>query len=275
MTLGFIIIFSGFGLIFGSFFNVVIYRLPRALDHNLSGNFPKKSLLTYLSYPGSHCPSCKQSISWFDNIPVLSWLFLLGRCRFCRTSISPIYVIVEVITMLFFTYSYWQYGFTAETFVWITFFSIMILLFFIDLQSFYLPDMLNYALIGFGLFFSYFGLTGIDFITSILGGIFGFLSFFLVNFMYRLWRKRDGFGGGDIKLLAGLGSWFGVMSLMPIIIISSVLAIFFTGIMLALGNKYKMTSMLPFGPFLVLSALIVYANLYLYSLPMMRFFYVL
>jgi leader peptidase (prepilin peptidase)/N-methyltransferase len=151
----------------------------------------------------------------------------------------------------------------------------MILLFFIDLQSFYLPDILNYALIGFGLFFSYFGLTGIDFMPSILGGIFGFLSFFLVNFIYRFWRKRDGFGGGDIKLLAGLGSWFGVTSLMPIIIISSVLAIFFSGIMLVLGNKYKMTSMLPFGPFLVLSALIVYANIFLYPLPMMSLFYVL
>tara|TARA_B110000503_G_scaffold33779_2_gene54924 strand:- start:1286 stop:1819 length:534 start_codon:yes stop_codon:yes gene_type:complete len=177
--------------------------------------------------------------------------------------------------MLIFTYSYWYYGLTAEAFVWITFFSILTLLFFIDLQSFYLPDILTYTLIVFGLCFSYFGLTGIDFIPSIIGGISGFLSFFFVNFIYKLWRKRDGFGGGDMKLLAGLGCWFGALTLLPIIILSSVLAICFTGIMLIFGSKYKMTSMLPFGPFLVLSALIIYANLFLHFLPYMRFFYVL
>lgn len=272
MTLDFTIIFIGIGLIFGSFFNVVIHRLPELLDHNLSKKSPKKSLLTHLSFPRSHCTLCRHSISWFDNIPLFSWLLLLGKCRYCRASISPFYIVVELITMLIFTYSYWHYGLTADTFVWIAFFSILTLLFFIDLQSFYLPDTLTYTLIGFGLCFSYFGLTGIDFIPSIIGGISGFCSFFFVNLIYKLWRKRDGFGGGDMKLLAGFGCWLGWVSLLPIVMISSVLAIAFTGIMLALGKRYKMTTMLPFGPFLVLSGIILYADKYLHLIPYVRFY---
>ncbi len=269
----YIFLFGALGLIFGSFFNVVIHRLPQVLDHNLSKNLPKQSVLKNISYPKSHCPSCKNAIPWYDNIPLLSWVFLLGRCRRCRTSISPIYITVECITMLFFSYSYWRYGLSLEAFVWIAFFSLLILLFFIDLQSFYLPDVLTYTLTALGLLLSFVGLTGIDLTVSLMGGTLGFLLFFLINLLYKLWRKVDGFGGGDMKLLAGLGSWMGFKSLLPIVMLSSIIAICFAILMLVIGRRYKMNSMLPFGPFLILSGLMVYVSLHLYPIAFMRYFY--
>ena len=120
---------------------------------------------------------------------------------------------------------------------------------------------------------SFMGLSGIDMITSLLGCLLGFLIFFLINFLYKTWRGVDGFGASDKLLLAGLGSWLGFKSLYPIIMFSSLFGLGFMLVMLAFGRNYKMETMLPFGPFLILSSLLVYIHLYVYPITFMRFFY--
>jgi leader peptidase (prepilin peptidase)/N-methyltransferase len=273
VTPNFYIFFGIIGLIFGSFFNVVIHRLPKFLDKNLTNKNTKLSLVKALSYPNSHCPSCKKSIKWFDNIPVLSWLFLQGKCRQCRKKISSLYALVELTTMCAFMFVYWQYGLSFEALGWIVFFSLIILLFFIDLTSFYLPDIFTYPLIGAGLLMSFVGLSGIHFTNALIGCALGFLIFFGINLLYKKWRGTDGFGASDKILLAGLGSWLGFKSLYPVIMFSSLFGLLFMFVMLAFGRKYKMETMLPFGPFLILSSLLVYIHLYVYPITFMRFFY--
>ena len=273
MTPNFYIFFGIIGLIFGSFFNVVIHRLPKVLNKNLTNKNTKLSIVKALSYPNSHCPSCKKSIKWFDNIPVLSWLFLQGKCRQCRKKISSLYALVELTTMCAFMFVYWQYGLSFTALGWVVFFSLIILLFFIDLTSFYLPDIFTYPLIGVGLLMSFVGLSEIHFTSALIGCALGFLIFFGINLLYKKWRGTDGFGASDKILLAGLGSWLGFKSLYPIIMFSSLFGLGFMLVMLAFGRKYKMETMLPFGPFLILSSLLVYIHLYVYPITFMRFFY--
>ena len=269
----FYIFFGILGLIFGSFFNVLIYRVPTILEANLKNPSNKQSLLKKISYPSSHCPVCKNTLRWFDNIPLASWILLGGKCRYCKTGISFLYFFVESLTMLSFLFVYWQYGLTLNALGWAIFFSLLILLFFIDLKSFYLPNIFTYPLIGCGLLMSVFGFSGIDITTSLLGCFLGFFIFFFINYFYKAWRGMDGFGASDKILLAGLGSWLGFKSLYPIIMFSSLFGLGFMLVMLAFGRKYKMETMLPFGPFLILSSLLVYIHLYVYPITFMRFFY--
>lgn len=273
MAPNFYIFFGVLGLIFGSFFNVVIYRLPKILDDKANKKTSKSSVLKYLSYPNSHCPSCKKTIKWYDNIPLLSWFLLRGQCRYCKSKISLIYPVVELITMAFFIFCYMTYGLTLAIVVWIIFFSILTLLFFIDMTSFYLPNILTYPLIVSGLFFSLFGFTEINITTSLIGSVLGFLVFLVINKLYKRWRGIDGFGGADKLLLAGLGGWLGYKSLYPIIMFSSFLGLGFMLLMLLIGKNYQMETRLPFGPFLILSSLLVYIHLYVYPITFMRFFY--
>ncbi len=251
------------GLIFGSFFNVVIYRTPIFLE----GKFKKKqqaSLLNQLAWPASFCTSCKAKIKWFDNIPILSWLALKGRCRDCHKTIKIRYCIVELLTALIFSYIFLQYSLSFTTLYWIALFSVLLILFFIDLETFYLPDFLTYFLVILALIGSYFEITNINIFDSFIGCVVGFLVLYVVNFLYKAYRKVDGFGGGDFKLLAGLGAWFGWPSLLIIIGISSILALIFILLMsIFKQSKFQLNSMLPFGPFLILSGLFMYANTYL------------
>ena len=273
MTPNFYIFFGILGLIFGSFFNVLIYRVPTILEANLKNPSDKQSFLKKISYPSSHCPVCKNTLRWFENIPLISWILLRGKCRYCKTDISFLYFFVESLTMLSFLFVYWHYGITFSALGWIVFFSLLILLFFIDLKSYYLPNIFTYPLIGLGLLMSLFGLSGIDITTSLLGCFLGFFIFFFINYFYKAWRRMDGFGASDKILLAGLGSWLGFKSLYPIIMFSSLFGLGFMLVMLAFGRKYKMETMLPFGPFLILSSLLVYIHLYVYPITFMRFFY--
>ena len=273
MTPNLYLIFGILGLIFGSFFNVLIYRVPKILEANQKKTSNKQSLLKKISYPSSHCPVCKNTLRWFDNIPLVSWILLGGKCRYCKTNISFLYFFVELLTMLSFLFVYWQYGLNFNALGWAAFFSLLILLFFIDLRSFYLPNIFTYPLISLALLMSLFGLSGIDMTTSLLGCLLGFFIFFLINYFYKRWRGIDGFGASDKILLAGLGSWLGYKSLYPIIMFSSLFGLGFMMVTLAFGKKYKMETMLPFGPFLILSSILVYVHLYVYPLTFMRFFY--
>ena len=251
------------GLIFGSFFNVVIYRTPIFLDGKFK-NKKQASLLNQLAWPASFCTSCKAKIEWFDNIPVLSWLNLKGRCRHCRQTIKIRYFIVELFTAFIFSYSFLKFGFSYTTIYWIALFSILTILFFIDLETYYLPDLFTFTLILLALVGSYLEITQIAIADALVGAVIGFFVLYAVNFLYKLARKVDGFGGGDFKLLAGLGALFGWPSVLIIIGTSSILGLVCILLMTKLKQKkIQLNSMLPFGPFLILSGLIMYADTYL------------
>jgi len=251
------------GLIFGSFFNVVIYRTPIFLE----GKFKKKqqaSLLNQLAWPASFCTSCKAKIQWFDNIPILSWLVLKGRCRHCHKTIKIRYCIVELLTAFIFSYSFLEFGFSYTTIYWIALFSILVILFFIDFETYYLPDFFTFTLILLALVGSYLEITQIAITDALVGGVIGFFVLYFVNFIYKTIRKVDGFGGGDFKLLAGLGALFGWPSVFIIIGTSSILGLVCILLMTLFNQKkLQLNSMLPFGPFLILAGLIMYADTYL------------
>lgn len=251
------------GLIFGSFFNVVIYRTPIALEAKIKGK-THRSLLEQLAWPASFCPNCKNKISWFDNIPVISWLLLGGKCRQCGTLIKVRYFVVELLSAIIFSYYYFKFGFSFEALYWVVLFSILLVLFFIDAETFFLPDFLTVPLIIWGLLGSHLEIVNINFYDSIVGGIAGFLVLYLLNLSYKMYRKIDGLGAGDFKLLSALGVLFGWKGLLPIMTISSSLALIFILLMtLFKQQKFQSTSMIPFGPFLILSSLFMYADSYI------------
>jgi len=254
------------GLIFGSFFNVVIYRTPIALEAKLQGK-KNSSLLKQLSWPASFCPGCTNKISWLDNIPVFSWLLLGGKCRQCKISIKVRYVIVELISALIFSYCYLKFGLSYGAVYWIVLFSLLLVLFFIDAETFFLPDIFTIPLIFLALAGSFLEMTNTVFVDSLIGGATGFLILYIINLFYKIVRKVDGFGGGDFKLLAGLGALFGWASLPMILGMSSILGLVY--ILMPTGfnrRKIKLNTMVPFGPFLILSSLFMYANSYAINL---------
>jgi len=253
------------GLIFGSFFNVIIHRLPLHIEGVINKNKSQNSLLQNLSWPASSCTNCHKKLNWFDNIPVISWLLLKGQCRFCNTSIKPRYLIVEIITAIAFMHCFSHYGFEAEVWLWLAFFSIAIILFFIDAETFYLPDLLTIPFLLLGILASFLGVTNIEIYNSFIGAALGFMILYSINFIYKAVRKVDGLGAGDFKLLAALGAWFGWGSLLPIIGLSSGLALFFILLMhLFTQSSFKLNSMIPLGPFLILSGFILYVQTYLF-----------
>lgn len=244
-----------FGLIIGSFLNVVIYRLPLALNK-------KNSVIKNLLWPPSFSPCCKKSLKWFDNIPLLSWFFLLGRCRYCNRKIAFRYPLVELVTAITFFIVFLKIGLNYQLILWFYFFSILIPLIWIDIDHFLLPDVLTLNLIFAGILVSILNLISLDFLDSLLGTLIGFLIPWSINRLYFLWKKRDGFGGGDFKLLAGIGAWLGWAKIIPILTLSSLLALTYTLFLFILGKKITLNSALPFGPFLIISSSFFVFNTY-------------
>ena len=204
--------------------------------------------------PPSTTPCCNHLLQWYENIPVLSWLWLKGKCRYCAKPISGRYVLVEVITAIAFFSAIWVYGFTWTGVFYCIFFSLAISLFFIDLETYLLPDVLTLALMWFGLVGSALEILPKSAKEAVIGASFGYLLPFSINTLYRLIRKKNGFGGGDFKLLAALGAWLGTLSIIPILGLASILALLVTGLsMLFRGETVSLQKMLPFGPFLLLA----------------------
>jgi leader peptidase (prepilin peptidase)/N-methyltransferase len=227
------------GLIFGSFFNVCILRIP---NH--------KSIVM----PPSHCPNCNYELKWYDNIPILSYIILRGKCRNCKSAISPRYAIIEFLTGVLFAFTFYRFGFNVYTIFALIFISFMIIMSFIDLDHFILPDRFTLTLIPLGILSSFFksDFNWIDSITGLLVGG-GFILIFSAT--YYLVRKRSGMGGGDMKLMAGVGAYLGFKLALLTLMIGTI-----AGTMVAIPylliKKKKMDSMLPFGPFLALAAVI-------------------
>ena len=250
----YLVIFT-LGMIFGSFFNVLIHRIPIAIKANKKVNF-----ISLISFPKSYCPNCKKSLQILHNLPVISWLLLSGKCYFCKAKISIRYPLVEFLSALIFLFCFGQFGITIEFVLWLLFFSILLVLFFIDLETFFLPDCLTIPLILVGILKSVLYPFPIDSLSAILGCLVGFLTLYITNAIYKFWRGVDGFGFGDFKLLAGLGAWFGSALIIPIIVLGALIALTSVGLLACIGKKLNLQTMIPFGPALIAATIVIYLN---------------
>lgn len=244
------------GLCVGSFLNVVIHRLPRMMDRAWrieSAEFLGVKLdpgpEVSLSAPRSRCPSCGHAIAWHENIPVLSYLRLRGRCSACSAPIGVRYPAIELLTAALFVACSFKFGATPSVLLWCGFVAILVALAFIDADTQLLPDNLTLPLLWAGILFALLGWTGTDLASSVLGAILGYLSLWSVYHAYRLIRGKEGMGYGDFKLLAALGAWMGWTALPSIILLSSVVGAV-VGIGLILARRQGREVPMPFGPYL-------------------------
>ncbi len=237
----YIIVFFIFGTIIGSFLNVVIYRLPR-----------EKSVIS----PPSSCPECGKKIRWYENIPIISYILLRGKCSNCGTRISLRYPFVELLTGVFSSLTYVKWGLSLDTFFCFIFLSLIIAVIFIDIDFKIIPDEIN--LFGFisGVIYSFFR-ADFSILDSLIGAFVGAGFLFLIAYFYLKVKKIEGLGFGDVKLLAFVGTylgWFG--SLFTIFFGSLLGAIVGIGYSLFSKGKYEGKLEIPFGPFLGVAAVI-------------------
>jgi leader peptidase (prepilin peptidase)/N-methyltransferase len=263
-----------FGLIIGSFLNVVIYRLPLMLERQwrsdceefLHPNGGNKAVIEdttntlNLLYPPSRCPVCGHGIRWYENIPVLSYLFLLGRCSNCKTPIPLQYPLVEILTAGVSVFLALHFQFSAQFFAALFFTWILIAASVIDLQKKILPNELTYLLLWLGLLISL-NNTFVSAEASIVGAISGYLALFSVFMVFKLLTGKDGMGFGDFKLLAALGAWTGWQYLVLIIFLASVLGLIFAffSFLVQLTKFDKADNSdptIPFGPFLSIAGFV-------------------
>jgi leader peptidase (prepilin peptidase)/N-methyltransferase len=229
-----------FGAIVGSFLNVCIYRLPR-----------EKSIIR----PSSSCPSCEKPIKFYDNIPIISYLLLKGKCRQCSAHISIRYPVVEFITAFLFFILFRKFGLSFEFFVNALFVCILIAISFIDFDFQIIPDVLSIGGLIVGFFLAFFRKPLFLYQDSLYGILLGGGILFVIAYGYQLLRKREGMGGGDIKLLGMIGAFCGIPGVIFSLMAGSLLGTL-VGIpmMLIKGEDSKYS--IPFGPFLSLGALI-------------------
>ena len=240
------------GLMVGSFLNVVIHRFPRAILENADAS------LSCLLWPASTAPCCGHALSWRENVPVISWLMLRGHCAHCGAQITPRYMIVELLTSIAFAWVSWQFGLGLQALVYALFLALAIALFFIDLESFLLPDRLTLSMLWLGLVAGTLGYLPVTLSDAIWGASVGFLLPWSINQLYRRVRGHDGFGGGDFKLLAALGAWTGWAGIVPILCVASVLGLLVVGVAGILSRRQlEMTQAFAFGPYLIVSGLSV------------------
>jgi leader peptidase (prepilin peptidase)/N-methyltransferase len=250
--MGFIFEISSFvlGAVVGSFLNVIILRLPE-----------EKSIV----FPASHCPKCQHAIRVYDNIPLISYLFLKGRCRDCGGSISGRYPLVEGLTAILSLLIYWKFGLSLQYLCVFVFTCSLVVITFIDLDHQIIPDVIS--LPGIPVFFlAAVFVMNLPFLDAFLGFLIGGGVLYSVAFVYELITKREGMGGGDIKLLAMIGAFLGWQSLLFVLLISSFAgAAVGIAIMIAKGRDMKYA--VPFGPFLSLGAIAyLFFGAYLYGL---------
>lgn len=262
-----------FGLIFGSFINVVAHRLPKILEtvwtqqccEFLKEKYPNSECCpqsisalgnqsTYnLCLPTSHCPQCQQSIAWHDNIPLLGFILLRGKCRSCKKKIPWSYPIVELFAGLYLSFAAFMFG-PSLIFLGAGIFGLTLLtLTIIDFRHHLLPDNITLPLLWLGLIFNIFG-TFTTLQSAVIGAITGYLILWTVYQIFKIITKKEGMGFGDFKLLAAIGAWLGWNQLPFVIFSSSVLGCI-TGIILIIRGQHKDTPF-AFGPYLALSAIL-------------------
>lgn len=236
-----LIVISGlFGAIIGSFLNVVILRLP---DQDQS-----------IVFPASHCPKCSSPLHWYENVPILSYIFLRGKCGHCQESIPFQYPLVELLMALLSVAIVYKFHLTLSTAGYFLFSAALLVIIFIDIHHQIIPDIISLPGIILGFFFALVG-DAVTWQSSLIGLLVGGGVLYAVAFFYLLLRKIDGMGGGDIKLLAMIGAWLGWQSL-PFVIFSSSLTGSIAGLIAMSHQKKGVHTRIPFGPFLSGAALV-------------------
>ena len=250
------------GLCIGSFLNVVIHRLPLMLERGwklesaelLGVKVDEPAELT-LSKPRSRCPSCSHPIAWNENIPVLSYLALKGRCAGCKTSITPRYPLVEIGTGVLFAAVGWRFGAVPVAILWCAFTATLVALAAIDWDTTLLPDNLTLPLLWAGLVSAGLGWT-IPLSDALWGAVVGYLSLWSVYWLFKLTTGKEGMGFGDFKLLAALGAWLGLKMILPILLAASMIGAV-VGLAMKFGGSLREGRYVPFGPFLAGAGLAV------------------
>jgi leader peptidase (prepilin peptidase) / N-methyltransferase len=253
------------GLLVGSFLNVVIYRFPKMLERQwaaecaeYTGQPAPKHEPFNLVVPRSRCRQCGHLIRWYENIPVVSWLVLRGRCSECKASIGLRYPVVELVTACFFGLCGWRWGLTPQAAAWAAFAALLICLFLIDMDTHILPDDLNYTLLWLGLLASALGWT-VPLASAVWGAALGYGVFWTIFQVYKLATGKEGMGYGDFKLLAALGAWLGAPFLLAIILMSSMVGAVIGVLLIIVGKLANKDIPMPFGPYLAGAGLLALA----------------
>ena len=239
MDLVFVIIL---GALWGSFANVCIIRMPQG-----------KGVVVGRSF----CVKCKKKIQWFDNIPIISYLLLKSKCRNCKTKISFQYFLVESISLINFLVLYLIFGISLTSLFLIILSVVFLIIFFIDLKHYIIPNSLTYSMMILGFIKSF--VPNLDpifpnFLNSLIGGLLGYGIIWSIIYFYRQFKKKEGMGLGDAKLFAVIGFWFGWISIPFVIFLSSIIALLSVLPDLLRSSK-KLSSQIPFGPFIILGTI--------------------
>ena len=254
------------GLVVGSFLNVVIHRLPKMMERQwerecaefvgeeFRGEELHETKPYSLAFPGSHCPSCGAEITAFQNIPVLSYLFLRGRCANCGVAISVRYPLVELLTAAIWILCGLSFGVSNALAAAMLLTGVLIALTAIDLDHQLLPDSLTLPLLWVGLLINI-DATFVSLESAVLGAVFGYLCLWSVYWLFKIITGKEGMGYGDFKLLAALGAWFGLSALPTIVLLSSLVGAVI-GIALIVTGRQRRETPMPFGPFLAGAGLI-------------------
>ncbi|QOY95417.1 prepilin peptidase [Massilia sp. UMI-21] len=260
-TLSATLVAALFGLLVGSFLNVVIHRIPKMMQRESdnyvaqeSGKEPPHTDRYNLMVPRSSCPHCGHGITALENIPVISWLALRGKCRKCQAPISPRYPAVELLTGLLAGVLVWTFGSGLAGLATLLFLFLLVAMTFIDIDTQLLPDDLTYPLLWAGLLVNLQG-TFVPLQDAVVGAAAGYLVLWAVYWLFKLVTGKEGMGYGDFKLLAALGAWLGWQMLPTIILLSSVVGAV-VGISLIVFAKRGRDKPIPFGPYLAAAGLI-------------------
>lgn len=260
-----------FGLVVGSFLNVVIHRLPVMMQRESDNYVAQASGLPAphtdrynLSLPRSACPQCQHAIGATENIPVLSYLWLRGKCRGCRHAISMRYPLVELLTGTLSALLIWHFGSGLAGLASLVFVYLLIAMTFIDADTRLLPDDLTLPLLWLGLLVNLSG-TFVPLADAVIGAVAGYLTLWLVYWCFKLVTGKEGMGYGDFKLLAALGAWLG-WTMLPLIVLLSSLVGAVVGVTLIVLRRHERNNPIPFGPYLATAGLIAL----LYGQPIVR-----
>ena len=261
------------GLLIGSFLNVVIHRLPRMMEREWRhdcrellelAQSPDEGPTETLVKPRSRCPACSKLIAWYDNIPVLSYLVLRGRCRNCGSRISARYPLIELVSGILAAACAWQFGVesdgvylasaaaatAAAVLCWY-----LVALAMIDYDTTLLPDSMTMPLLWGGILLGNLGWFVPDLASAVYGAVFGYLALWSVYWLFKLITGKEGMGYGDFKLLAALGAWFGWQALPNLILLSAVVGAVI-GLGLIATGIIKRSQPIPFGPYLALAGIV-------------------
>jgi leader peptidase (prepilin peptidase)/N-methyltransferase len=249
------------GLFVGSFLNVVIHRLPRMMERDwhaqaaeLRGEPPPAQERFNLATPRSRCPHCGHLITALENIPVVSYLLLRGRCRHCGAQIGRRYPVVELLTATLSGYAAWHFGFGVAAVGALLFLWSMVALAFIDLDTQLLPDSLTLPLLWLGLAFNL-ATTYADLTSAVVGAMTGYLALWSVYWLFKFATGKEGMGYGDFKLLAAIGAWLG-WQMLPLTILFSSLVGALVGIVLIVLTRHGRNVPIPFGPYLAAAGIL-------------------